>query len=611
MKTRTPMKRASFVPALTAGALGLGLAPVAAAAGQTPAEISLAGHVLRRVQHSAPLADYPAVLPTGTTSQITQIVNYLLNQLSPAGITENAETTSLLGLYTVPPTGFSTAPPPQPGNWSINDLADTNLVRAVWSEKKLCEVMTRFWQEHFTTNYFALTNYFFQKFLAPPYSYTSSQAAAAANQFAAYFEAIQNDKFRLNCVGTFANLLLASAQGEAMMIYLDTVGSNAPLPNQNYARELLELHTLGLKSPFPAGSVWVELYNYSFQDILRVAEILSGWTLVDTGTPTNPNFVFSFTPTTCTGSGATAGHWTQCPAPGTKTLFNAAVQGTSPAVGLFNVNEDQLTPSEGLALINHLANSPVTAYHISKKLYKLFISDVEPALGDPLLLNCVTAWYTTPGGDINAVLQTLFSSNEFLNDTTKRWNVERQPIDCVAQTVALFHGRAFDPNATPAQNRARITNLRFYVEEYGGQELFRYGPPDGFPRGDYEMLTTNRILGTTRLRQELYTTFNLATLPWPAPGVPGLGWDYFAVLSPFVNFADETSLTNWFTLMGFTNDQTAGDTNHIWYFFRSDLTGVITPVTLLQELLAGIPGYVDRLTSSLAFVASSTLNNLK
>lgn len=639
MKTKPP--RALY------GALLLGHMAVPTFAQFTNAELQLAGHVARRTCSGAGLAEISQLLPGGGSTQLTNIISFLQVQTNPAGISENSETTNLLGLYSIP-TAIGASDPSHPqfvpqgsSTWSIEDLADTNIIRAVWSEKKLCEVMTRFWQEHFTTNWGALFGYFRTEFgkpvyALPPYNFTTQAIRdAKAREYAAYMEWAQNDRFRKNCLGTFEDLLVASGMGEAMMIYLDTEGSEAPSPNENYARELMELHTLGLESPFPTAGGSVMMRNYVYQDIVTAAAVFSGWTLVDSDlalpTPTGvPNFQFQFTPTTCPAMGsATSGHLSQCPAPGTKTLYtNPQVNPlvSFPTVGV-TLSEDPSTPSEGTLLLSRLANSPATAWSVSKKLYKLFITEVEPDPFDPVLLDCINAWFTLPGGNIQAVVQTLLTSNQFLNDPTIRFNLERQPVGWVAHTASLFHARGFD--AAPAglmlqpeidqYNRDRIGHLRFLVEEYGGQQLFRYGPPDGFERGDGQLLTTYRMLGSIRFRQELYDFFDLTTYPWhrdsstPWPGntsvpSPGLGFDYLNALAGGVNFADETSLTNWFTLICFQNAQTSGDWNSVFLFWLSDLGGLLgTPLALAGSL----PVLLDRMTSGLTFVASHTLNNLK
>lgn len=569
----------------------------------TPQELSRAGHVLRRMQHGASVFDYPQVLPGPGVSQSTNIVNYIVAKAGATPLPAGPEATNLLNLYPFPVT-VGLGDPASPGfvpqtassGWRVHELAEANMVRAIWSDDTLREVMTRFWQEHFNTNWNAVYGYVRGKLQAQGYA----NFDALAQDYATYFEWQQNDRFRLNAMGNFRALLEVSAKGPAMMIYLDTVNSQAPKPNENYARELFELHTLGPRAPFPTalGAVW--LPTYSYDDILTGAAAFSGWTLTNSSVqPAPPNFGFTFLAGACP---VTAGHLTNCPL-ATKTLFNAPY--VHPFVGVANIAESQAGPSEGDALLNHLANSPATAYFISSKLYRLFIRDAAPDPFDPLLLQCVSAW-GTQGGNIQAVLYTLLTSNEFLNVTTNRWTNERQPLEAVAQTVDLFHGIAFntDPATTAAQQKARIARARVLIEEHGGQYLFRYGPPDGFTRGDSELLTTYRLLGATKLRQELYSLFGPFTT-----GFPSLFFDYLTHLT-FINWVDEASIMNWFNLIALNNEQSGGDSALTFWFLFTDMNNAVGN-TLLTDLVNNFPVFIQRVTTGLSFIASHTLNNLK
>ncbi len=599
----TALLRTAILTACTA-------ASAAAQVTYTAAELSRGGHVLRRMQHGASVFDLPNVLANSTTSQATNIINFILAKTSTTPINAGAEANTLLGYYPFPiPVGLSDPAAvgyvPQTGSvgWRIHELSEAAIVRAVWSEDTLREVMTRFWQEHFNTNWGVARNYLRNMFLAQGYA----NADTLAQEYATYFEWQQNDRFRMNALGNFRALLGASAKGVPMMIYLDTVISQGPKPNENYARELFELHTMSPRSPLPTplGAAW--LPNYDYSDILAAAEIFSGWTLVNTSTPpAAPNIQFSFLPTVCpTGTNPNiTGHVTTCPTPGAKTLFTAPY--LNPFVGATPpIPENPSGPTEGDLLLDHLANSPATAYFISTKLYRLFIKDVEPDPFDPLLLSCVNMWSTQPGGNIQAVVQTLLASNEFLNDTTIRWANERQPIEAVAQTVDIFHGIGVNPlGGSAAEHKARIARVRTLIEEYGGQYLFRYGPPDGFTRGDSELLTTYRMLGATKLRQELYTLFGAFTTNYPS-----IYFDYLTHLT-FVNWLDEWSIINWFHFVAFNNELSGGDQTLQWLFLATDLNGNFGN-TLTTDFLNNLPVFIQRVTTGLAYIASHPLNNLK
>ncbi|MCP3917780.1 MAG: DUF1800 domain-containing protein [bacterium] len=118
----------------------------------------------------------------------------------------------------------------------------------MYSSNQLTELMVQFWQRHFNTNFNKLRGFFLDpanaQYLANlPAGLTTDQKATAA---AAYIEFLQNQAFRANALGEFRDLLRASAQSPAMLIFLDGVANQVPpgsnaRANENYSRELLEL----------------------------------------------------------------------------------------------------------------------------------------------------------------------------------------------------------------------------------------------------------------------------------------------------------------------------------------------------------------------------------
>ena len=139
------------VPTRLAGALGLvALAIVPPATAQT--EEQTATHMLRRCEYGAAPNERAELMSDGVLTQAQKIANYLATQIT-IGDSETGENPDLLGLlgeFDVPALGQWDSPPAQPGNWTIEDLADVNIARALWSEYSLREKVTQFWQRHFS-----------------------------------------------------------------------------------------------------------------------------------------------------------------------------------------------------------------------------------------------------------------------------------------------------------------------------------------------------------------------------------------------------------------------------------------------------------------------------
>ncbi|MCP3915507.1 MAG: DUF1800 domain-containing protein [bacterium] len=595
----------------------------------TQPELELAGHVGRRVTYGLGLGDYGPLLPTATRTQDQQINDFLTEQITGISqttglpIPENAEANNILQGYPIPINpvtgeaivGWSAAPPiTQFGSTlTIEQLSEINITYKLFSAFPLRERLTEFFQDLFNSNYRSLFGFFRNMFGQAPYAFGSQvQIDAIAHRYATYFYWEQNDHFRANATGTFFDLLNYNAKHPSMLVYLNGVTSEAPTPDQNYGREFLELHTCSPQGSWVGPGGFIFLPNYFFQDVLAASRIFSGWSIQDASlNPAMPDIQFLFKPTVFTGGLPTGGHFASSP-PVTNTMF--AQTFTNPLVGVFSALEDPNTTSEGDALLMHMANSPATAEFISRKLYRLFISEVEPPPADPLIFQCVSVW-GNQGGNISNVLAVLLTSPQFRTDTTIRFGLARRPIEVMGQAVALMEGRAFD--GTQATTLTRMSHVREMKERVEHKD-FHFPTPDGPTTDSFKLHTTLKFLGSTRFKQELYSHFTLGTAQTPFPflehpttGELSLGYDYLGTLGPVVNFADETSITNFFALVAWNNRQTGADWGHIWNFLRTDLNGVLTPTTLALEFAAGLAGFIPRLTSGITKGLCHTLNQHK
>jgi uncharacterized protein (DUF1800 family) len=274
----------------------------------------------------------------------------------------------------------------------VDELMQAKLLRAAYGERQLDEVMTDFWMNHF--------NVFINK---------------GADRF--LLTSYERDAIRPHVLGKFEDLLVATAQSPAMMFYLDnwlSVGPNsdialgiAPRPrnrrgsrppgrpgkgkqasglNENYGRELMELHTLSVNG------------GYTQKDVTEVAKVFTGWTIDQP----NKGGGFHFEPRMHEhGDKVVLGH---------------------------RIKEDG--EKEGREVLHLLAHNPQTAHFVSQKLAMRFVADDPPAA----LVDRMTRTFLKKDGDIREVLRTMFKSPEFWSGNVYRAKV-KTPLEFVVSAV--------------------------------------------------------------------------------------------------------------------------------------------------------------------------------
>ncbi len=249
---------------------------------------------------------------------------------------------------------------------SIRDLQRYQLTRAIYSKRQLQEVMTWFWENHFNT-YLRSTDW----------------------------ELAENSSFRQHALGYFRDLLAVSAKSPAMLRYLDNVFSHKEQPNENYARELMELHTLGVDG------------GYTQQDVSEVARVFTGWRYKDDA--------FHFAAWAHDYEDKTVlGH----------TIFGEGI-------------------SEGEAVLDILAEHPSTAKFICTKLHKKLVGDVPTAQS---ISDC-TEVFQSSGGHIGTVIEYILRSNTFNLEENIHKKV-KTPFEFIASVMRNF-------NAHPGNNGPR------------------------------------------------------------------------------------------------------------------------------------------------------------
>jgi uncharacterized protein (DUF1800 family) len=331
----------------------------------------------------------------------------------------------------------------QPQQVVSGDLKEGKVFRALYSNRQLEEVLVDFWFNHF--NVFEGKN-------------VQIQPQGVVRMLLASYE---RDAIRPHVLGKFKDLLLATARHPAMLYYLDNweslspdaletlrVGPFAAGPgvaqiyarqarglNENYGREVMELHTLGVDG------------GYTQADVIAVARCFTGWTISQPAK--KPEFVF-----------ASFMHDT-----GEKVVLGRTI-----AAG----GGEQ----DGLQAIDILARHPSTAKFISRKLAERFVSDDPPQS----LVDRMAQTFTKTDGDLRAVLQTMFASPEFFSEGA--WDAKvKSPFEMVVSAVRALGGEAAD-TFTLAQ---KIADL--------GEPLYDKLDPTGYPETGEAWLNTANLLG--------------------------------------------------------------------------------------------------------------------
>ena len=375
------------------------------------------------------------------------------------------------------------------------ELRHAAVVRAVHHPGQLAEMMVEFWTNHFST-----------------YSGEDDQQV----QYAIATD--DRDVIRRHAMGRFADLVLASARSVSMQRYLDNFRSVANNPNQNYARELMELHTLG------------EGNGYDESDVAAVSRILSGWGLTGRADE-GPGYVFEYQPNR---------HFSG-PVEVDITLPDGSVEAwTTPG------RSGPAGEQDGIDFINWLVRLPNAARFVSLKLARRFVSD-EPS---PALVAAMADIYLANDTAIVPVLRHLFTSDEFgVSRRTKVKTPFELLVGMLRATGATVDRRAGSPAAATID--AQLDGL--------GHQLWSWPTPDGFPDERSFWVTTNSVMRRWELAGRLangqlngITVDRSALVPNPLP--PTVGELITALAERLGAGVDETSVSALATFLGTTHD---------------------------------------------------------
>ncbi|MGI5244148.1 DUF1800 domain-containing protein [Dactylosporangium sp. CA-139066] len=359
----------------------------------TPLQRDPVLHLLRRATFGPTPADIALVKQIGIDAWIDQ-------QLDPDKI---ADPVADAALKAVPTATMSTADiratVKDGDNKPQYELTRAVLARQMWSSRQLFEVMVDFWNNHLN-----ITSPFDGGWdVRGPYDVGT---------------------IRKNALGKFSDMLIASARDPAMMRYLDNTSSDKRNVNENYGRELLELHTVGIDG------------GYNEKDVRNSAYLMTGRTATRDGT-------FKYDQNK---------HWT----------------GAVKVLGFQHANK---SAKDGLAVgdayLLYLATHPSTARYVARKLCVRFVCDTPPQG----LVDRLAKTYQESGSAIVPVLKVLFRSLEFWIAGGLK---TRRPLENFVATARVV-------GTTPGADTAKALDDMYNFTNKLGQPPLGWGPPDGYP----------------------------------------------------------------------------------------------------------------------------------
>ncbi len=361
------------------------------------------GGLLAKLARRVTMGLTPADLALATSLGYS---GYLEQQLDYASIDDTALNARLAALTTL------TMQPYQlyglTSGQVVNELTEAVILRGVMSNRQLFERMVEFWTDHFNID-----------------------ITKEADTFLKTVD--DRDVIRAHALGMFPALLSASAHSPAMLQYLDNSTSVKGNPNENYAREIMELHTLGVSG------------GYTQNDVKEVARCFTGWGMFARST-----------------TDAQAGTF----------RFNLSQHDQGQKIVLGQTIPANGGIQDGLTVLNILAAHPSTAKYLAEKLCHWFLGDAVPQG----MVDSVAAVYTSTGGDIKAMVRQVLSPNALFGASARY----KRPLHLMISTMRVL------PTTI-----STTSGLRSQLQG-AGQRPFYWTTPDGYP--DYTDFWAGLIL---------------------------------------------------------------------------------------------------------------------
>jgi uncharacterized protein (DUF1800 family) len=349
-------------------------------------------HFLNRSSFGIRESDYQRAAQMGYAAFVEA---QLVPQAASAAAIENIIAANLPSINMTGAQLYTAYPPAENKDFvALGELRAATLLRQIYSPNQLFEVMVEFWTNHFSVEH--------------------------VHGYDRIAKTIDDQDIRKHALGTFKDLLNANARSPAMLFYLDNYVNVKSGAQENYARELMELHTLGVDG------------GYTEDDVKNVARAFTGWSFNRTQ--------ISF-------------------------LFTQRNHDTDEKLVLGKRLAKNRGMQDGQDVLDILAAHPSTAKLIATKLVRRFVSDTPPAN----LVDKLTALFLSSGGDITVMLRALFASVEFLASADLKVKRPQEYVQSVLRvTDAKITGTSY--------NRALMS-----VFESLGQQWCNWPAPNGYP----------------------------------------------------------------------------------------------------------------------------------
>lgn len=442
----------------------------------------------------------------------------------------------------------------EPRNLGQQEMQMLALTRGIFSRKQLFERLTMFWHDHFNIN---------------------------SRGFYAYVTwASWNRLIREHTLGNFYQMLLATAKHPAMLYYLDNYSNSVAGTNENYARELFELHTFGAMNYYgvvepdqvptytSADGVPTEWLNqpkgYVDSDVYELARILTGWSIddsdanghVDTGEfkyKTNlvddqRKYVLGWSyPASGNGAYPSESHRNATyPQSQTPAIFHGA---------RFNQPEASETLRQGHFVLWRMATHPGTAKHIAHKLVRHFVADEPPQALIDEVAETFMANSDAPD-QLKRCYQTLFK-HPLMRDRSTWSQKKARPVELFIHTARVSGAQHILRQRLPGENNTSWENSPLRHEFYNswnvinrylprtGHDLWRWAPPDGPPEEAGYWLGVQHFVQSIRMVDwitDLYDQWQLYATG--STGIPDAGKVFLPILTETEKaFPDESKRT--------------------------------------------------------------------
>ena len=307
----------------------------------------------------------------------------------------------------------------------LSDMQRLKLLRAVHSKRQLVEVLVEFWHDHFSVH-------------------------GAMTPIRSLITAYDRDVIRPNVLGNFREFLIANAKSPCMLFYLDNISNRKQGPNENYARELCELHTMG-EAAYLGTMAQADVpgypdapIGYVEDDVFEIAKCFTGWGVAKKA------------------SQGTVGEY--------RFFANKHETGAKSALGM-TIPANQEGDKDALDILNFLATHPATARHIATKLCRRLIADQVPAD----VVESAAAVFLEKSAEpdqLKHVVRHILQSEAFRTTWGSKF---KRPFE-----VAVSALRALGANATYAKSEGKTKKVLRSLSA-GGHAAFGWTPPNGYP----------------------------------------------------------------------------------------------------------------------------------